>query len=77
LAIQKIIKKNPQKSLFSMFEPFWEALCPDFIDLVVQKGVLGGEFSTFCFIVFLTWILDHVLKKKMKKWISIRKKILL
>ena len=58
-------KINPSKIFFfSIFEPFWEALCPDFVDFGVQKGVLGGQFSTLFFICFFTLILDHFLQKK-------------
>jgi len=68
LAIQKIIKKStPQKSFFSIFEPFWEALCPDFVDFGVQKGVLGRQFSILFSICFFTLFFDHFLQKKTKK----------
>ena len=37
-----------------MFEPFWEALCPHFVDLGVKKGFLGCKFS----IVFVHLVFD-------------------
>ena len=50
-----------------MFEPFWEALCPHFVDFGIQKGVLGGQFSTFFFILFLTLFWTIFCKKNIKK----------
>ena len=63
---QKNLRKNqPLKNhLFSIFEPFWEALCADFVDFGVQKGGPGRSmFNCFCHRVFDMNFAPFVAKK--------------